>query len=118
LKKSYIYILAFLTGLLPGFFLVFNFMFSDVITLYDRSLSLLVVALAYLVLGAAFGLTDIGSGRMFGLCLCLPAIILALLYSFKETGTVFVNLLYVAAATGAAIAGAVLGTKLSRKRKQ
>lgn len=118
MKKRYIYILAFLTGLLPGFFLVFNFMFSDVITLYDRSLSFLVVVIAYLVLGAAFGLTGTGSGRMLGSCLSLSAIMFALIYSFKETGTVFVNLLYAAAALGAAIAGAMLGARLSRKRKQ
>ncbi len=56
MKKMLGFLLAFLTGLLPGFFLVFNFMFSDVASLYERSLSFLIVIVVYLVLGAAFGL--------------------------------------------------------------
>lgn len=117
MKKSYLCILAFLTGLLPGFFLVFNFMFSDVISFYERGLSFLVVIAAYLVLGAAFGLAKRDSGWKRGLCLSLPAIILAVLYSVTETGTALINLLYAAAAAGAAVTGSTLGSRLSKKHK-
>jgi len=118
LKKSFTYILAFLTGLLPGFFLVFNFMFSDVISLYERGFSFLVVVVAYLILGVAFGLIGHDNGWKPGIWLSLPAIIFALAYSVNEAGTIATNLLYAAAAIGAAVTGAGLGAKFSRKRKQ
>jgi hypothetical protein len=118
LIRKYIYVLAFLTGLLPGFFLVFNFMFSDVISPYERSLSFLVVIAAYLVLGAAFGLIGSKQGWKRGLFLSLPAIIFSLVYSINETGTAALNLMYGATAAAAAVIGASLAAKLSGKRKQ
>jgi hypothetical protein len=118
LKKSYIYILAFLTGLLPGFFLVFNFMFSDVASPSERSLSFLIVIVVYLVLGAAFGLIRHDDGWKRGIWLSLPATIFALVYSVNEAGTIATNLLYAATAIGASVTGASLGAKLARKRKQ
>lgn len=118
MNKVFGSLLAFLTGLLPGFFLVFNFMFSDVISLYERGFSFLVVVVAYLVLGAAFGLIGHDNGWKLGIWLSLPAIIFALAYSVNEAGTIATNLLYAAAAIGAAVTGASLGVKFSRKRKQ
>ena len=111
-------VLAFLTGLLPGFFLVFNFMFSDVISLYERGISFLIVIVVYLVLGAAFGLAGRDNGRKWSIWLSLPAVIFALAYSVNEAGTIVINLLYAAAAMGAAVIGASLGAKLAKKRKQ
>ncbi|MHB1393754.1 MAG: hypothetical protein ACYCYE_11905 [Clostridia bacterium] len=118
MKKVFGFLLAFLTGLLPGFFLVFKFMFSDVASVYERGLSFLVVIIVYLVLGAAFGLAGHDNGWKWGIWLSLPATILALAYSVNETGTIVINLLYAAAAIGAAVTSASLGAKLPRKRKQ
>lgn len=118
MKKTYVYVLAFITGLLPGFFLVFNFMFSDVSSLYERILSFLIVIAAYLVLGTAFGLIGGENGWKRGLCLSLPAVILSLLYSFSEAGTALMNLMYAAAAAIPALISANLGSRLAKKRKQ
>lgn len=118
MKKTYIYILAFLTGLLPGFFLVFNFMFSDIISYYERGLSFLVVIAAYLILGAAFGFIRHGDAWKRGFYLSLPAIILSLAYSISETGTLLLNLMYAAATAIAATTGASLPARLSKKKKQ
>jgi chromate transport protein ChrA len=118
MKRMLVFLLAFLTGLLPGFFLVFNFMFSDVSSQYERVLSFLLVFVVYLVLGAAFGLARHDNSWKLGICISLPAMIFALLYSVNETGTIVINLLYAAAAIGASITGASLGAKLSKKRKQ
>lgn len=116
MKKTLWLILAFATGLLPGFFLVFNFMFSDVISPYERGLSFLVVIVTYLVLGAAFGLTGHDNGRKLGILISLPALILAFIYSIKETGTISINFLYSAAALVSSVTGSSLGSKLSKKR--
>jgi len=118
MKKNIWLIASFVTGLLPGFFLVFNFMFSDIISLYERILSYLVVIAAYIILGAAFGLAAHDMGWKSAVCLSLPAIILVLIYSVKETGTAGINLLYAAAALIPSIISAQLGSKLSRRRKQ
>jgi hypothetical protein len=118
MKKSIWLIAAFVTGLLPGFFLVFNFMFSDVISLNERILSYLVVIAAYLLLGIAFGLAARDMGWKYGICLSLPAIILALIYSIKETGTAGINLLYATAALVPSITGSQLGAKFAGMRKQ
>lgn len=118
MKKAFICILAFVTGLLPGFFLVFNFMFSDVSTLYERIQSYLIVIAAYLVLGTAFGLAGGDKAWKHGLFLSLPAVILSLLYSFNEPGTVMMNLMYAAAAAIPALISAYLSSRLAKKRKQ
>jgi hypothetical protein len=118
MKKSIWFIAAFITGLLPGFFLVFNFMFSDIISLNERILSYLVVIVSYLILGLAFGLAGHDIGWRHGICLSLPAIMLALIYSIKETGTTGINLLYIIAALAPSIIGVQLGARLSRRRKQ
>jgi hypothetical protein len=118
LKKVYLYVVAFITGLLPGFFLVFNFMFSDMSSLYERMLSFLIVLAAYLVLGAAFGLAGGEKGWKCGLYLSLSAVILSLLYSVNEPGTAVLNLMYGAAAAVSAVTSAHLSSKLAKKRKQ
>lgn len=117
MKRSFWLTAAFITGLLPGFFLVFNFMFSDIISLNERILSILVVIVAYLVLGTAFGLTGHGMEWKYGICLSIPAVILAVIYSIRETGTIAMNLLYAAAAIGASAAGTSLGSSLTRKKR-
>jgi len=118
LKKYFWPVTAFITGILPGFFLVFNFIFSDVISLYERILSLLVVVVAYLVLGAAFGLASRDIRLAGGIWLSLPALFLAFIYSFKEVNSAAINLLYSAAALGSSVIGFHLGAKLSRRLKQ
>lgn len=118
MKKGLWAVLAFVIGALPGFFLVLNFMFSDVISPSERSLSFLVVIAAYLVLGAAFGLAGREPGWQLGIWLSLPALIFALVYSLGEAGTLAMNFLYSAAALGSAVIGSHLGSKLSRKQKQ
>lgn len=118
MKKRLWPVLAFLTGLVPGFFLVSNFMFSDVASLYERVISYLVTAIVYLILGIAFGVADSSSGWKPGMWLSLSALIFVFLYSIEETGTLVTNLLYAASAFVFSVLGSWLGGKLSRKRKQ
>lgn len=118
MKKGLWFVLALVTGILPGFFLVLNFMFSDIIASSERGFSFLVVIVVYLILGAAFGLASSDVGWKWGIWLSLPAIILASIYSFSESGTLMLNLLYSAASLGSSAAGSHLGAKLSKKRKQ
>lgn len=108
---------AFIIGMLPGFFLVFNFMFTDIISLYERVYSLLIVTATYLILGIAFGLANRGSRYTGGIWLSLPALILALIYSFKEINAFAVNLLYSSAAFGSSLLGFYAGAKLSGIKK-
>jgi hypothetical protein len=96
--KKYLWSIAeFIIGILPGFFLVFNFMFTDVASISERAFSFLLVLVAYLVLGTAFGLSGINM-RLGGIWLSLPALIFVFLYSFKETDSIIINLLYAATA--------------------
>ena len=118
MKKGLWYGLTLVTGILPGFFLVLNFMFSDVISPSERLLSFLVVIAAYLVLGAAFGLAGGDMGWKLGICLSLPAIAFALIYSLSEIGSFVMNFLYSAASLSSSVIGSWLGSRLSRKQKQ
>jgi len=118
LKKSLWIALALIIGILPGFFLVFNFMFSDIISLNERILSFLIVIAAYLILGAAFGLAGSDIGWKWGIWISLPAVIIALAYSFSEAGTLAMNLAYSASALGSSAISAYLTSKFLRKRKQ
>lgn len=116
--KKYLWSIAeFIIGILPGFFLVFNFMFTDIISVNERAFSFLVVAVTYLILGAAFGLAgaDIKSE---GIWLALPAILFAVLYSFSEVATIVMNLLYTSAVLVFSITGFSLGAKLSKNRNR
>ena len=118
MKKSLWIALAIIIGILPGFFLVFNFMFSDIISLNERILSFLIVIAAYLILGAAFGLAGSDISWRWGIWLSLPAIIIASIYSFSEAGTLALNLAYSASALGSSAMSSFLASKLLRKRKQ
>lgn len=106
----------FLVGILPGFFLVFNFMFTDVTSVYERVFSFLLVSVTYLVLGTAFGLAAYAA-VMPGIWLSLPALFFVLIYSFKEAHSVAINILYAAAALIFSLLGSCLGTRLSKNRR-
>ncbi len=105
-----------LIGILPGFFLVFNFMFTDVTSVYERVFSFLLVAVTYLVLGTAFGLAAYAA-VMPGIWLSLPALFFVLVYSFKETDSAVINILYAATALVFSLLGSRLGTRLSKNRR-
>ncbi len=77
----------------------------------------MIVIVAYLVLGTAFGLTGHGMEWKYGICLSTAAVALVLIYSLKEPGTALINLVYAAAAVGASLAGTGLGSGLSNIRK-
>lgn len=107
----------FVVGILPGFFLVFNFMFSDVISIRERAFSFLLVAVTYLVLGTAFGLAGHAMGPG-GIWLSLPALFLALLYSSREAGLAIMNSAYAFAALATSIAGYRIGARFSINRNR
>lgn len=104
-------------GILPGFFLVFNFMFSDVSSTRERLVSFLLVAAVYLLLGALWGFTG-AHYRCGGLWLGLPALFFALLYSLREADLIAMNLLYAVSSLASGAAGYRAGKHLSREKKR
>ena len=46
---------AFLLGVLPAFFVIFNFLFTDIFTFTDRLLTYVIAAVVYLMFGAVIG---------------------------------------------------------------
>lgn len=113
--KKYLWPLSeLLIGILPGFFLVFNFMFSDVSSTRERVVSFLLVAVVYLVLGAFWGFMG-GDYRCGGLWLGLPSLFFAVLYSLREADLIAINLLYAIFSLVFGAAGHRIGKSLSRK---
>jgi hypothetical protein len=117
LLKKYLWPLSeLLVGILPGFFLVFNFMFSDVSSTSERIVSFLLVATVYLILGAFWGLMG-ADYRCGGIWLGLPALFFAVLYSLREIDLIAMNLLYALLSLAFGAAGHRIGKSLSRKRR-
>ncbi|MGE5676864.1 MAG: hypothetical protein ACM3ZR_02295 [Pseudomonadota bacterium] len=115
--KKYLWPLGeLLVGILPGFFLVFNFMFSDIFGTRERIVSFLLVAVVYLLLGTFWGLTG-ADYRGSGIWLGLPALFFAVLYSLREVDLIAMNLLYALFSLVFGAAGYRIGKSLSRKRR-
>jgi hypothetical protein len=112
-------ILAMLIGIIPGFFIVFNSVFSDSNGSFgERAFTFLLVLLSYGLLGFLLGrLTKI---KPIILCICLsaPAIIILVLYSFKEPGVIWLNLVYTAIVLVSSWFGGYLGDTLRKNKKK
>ncbi len=112
---------AFLIGIPVAFFTVFVSIFSDAGGLEDYIPSVIIIVIAYGLLGFIFGYKFPKSSWMWGVWITLPAIIIVVLYSLKETTRLplhaFFALLPLAASSLAAYQGALMKRrKLSAKK--
>lgn len=112
LKKVLIHLFAFIIGVLPGFFIVFNSIFADSNgSIWERLLTFILVIAIYGVIGFVFGRLSRNSTISLGVALSLPSIILLILYLFKEPQLVGLILLYLIFTIGTSCLGSVLGSK-------
>ncbi|MFL5735358.1 MAG: hypothetical protein ACJ78Q_19540 [Chloroflexia bacterium] len=73
-------------GVLPGFFLVFNAVFSDSGTISEHFVVLVVVFLVYAVLGAVLGAIWPQLPYWLALALAAPAVVLVVWYTVNDSG--------------------------------
>jgi len=112
MKKIIGYILALVIGLLPGFFIVFNSVFTDSSgSLWERVLTFILVIFSYGILGLIFGFIGRETSWKWGLWLSAPAVVILVLYSFKEPGTILLNLLYIVLTLASACLASSLGAR-------
>jgi hypothetical protein len=112
------YLLAVLSGIPPAFFLVFNALFSDVVSPQERLLSFCLIAVTYGALGLVFSFIWPGPSWHWGMWLSLPAFIIVGWYSSREIERLALHLLYLAATVTPACLATLLGARLSARRNQ
>ena len=111
-------ICATLIGVLPGFFLTLNYLFSDSNgLLIERLMSFSVVLIVYGILGFVFGIMRPKGTWHWGIWLNLAAFVLVLLYSFKEPQAILFGLAYLIISFFAASMAAYYGSGYRTKRK-
>ena len=99
--RKAIIIVGFVIGVLPGFFIVFNSVFSDSSgSLYERIFTFMLVIVVYAILGFVFSFIEKRKSRLMGVSLSLPAVIFLILYSFSETTLIGLNILYACLTVG------------------
>ena len=109
MKKIIIATIAFIVGLLPGFFVVFNAIFSDSSgSLNERLITFLLVIVAYAILGFIFGYIEKNKSWLPWVSLSAPAVIILVLYSFKETNLIGLNFLYACLTIGSSWLGSFI----------
>jgi len=107
MRKAIITILAFIVGLIPGFFIVFNSVFTDSSgELNERIFTFILVIVVYVILGFIFGLIEKGKSWVVWVSLSMPAVIILVLYSFKESTLLGLNILYACLTLGSSWLGA------------
>ena len=96
MKRIFGYILAFIIGIVPAFFLVFNYLFTDSSGNFsERLITFIIVAIAYGLLGFAFGFFGKKTSLGWGIILSSPAIIIAFLYALREKQIILLAISYV-----------------------
>ncbi|MEL1135512.1 hypothetical protein AAC978_10030 [Desulfitobacterium sp. THU1] len=109
MKKVFWYLIAFLLGILPGFFIVFNSVFSDPSgNISERLVTYLLVIVSFGVLGFLLGRTR-ENPWMMGTMLSLFSIIILVFYLFKEPGSLLLILSYLVLTFVSSYLGAKLG---------
>lgn len=118
MRKIIIAILAFIVGLIPGFFIVFNSVFSDSNgSLNERLFTFLLVIVVYVILGFIFGVIEKSNSWITWASLSLAAIIILVLYSFKETTLIGLNILYACLTVGSCWLGSYLEVSFKKTNR-
>jgi hypothetical protein len=113
------YLLAFLVGLPPAFFIVFNAVFSDSSgAVGERLVTYLLTVGAYGLLGLLFGFLAPAASWRWGVALAAAAVLWMIVYSFREPGIVLLNLSYAIVSLLSASLAAKGGALLARARRK
>ncbi|MCX7749442.1 MAG: hypothetical protein N2645_21500 [Clostridia bacterium] len=116
MKKFLGHVLAFLLGILPAFFIVFNSIFSDSSgSVLERLFTFGLVILVYGILGFIFGFISSAETWKWGISLSLPAVFIVLLYSSKELQNLLFNIFYGVLCIGGGCLFSGLGARLKTK---
>jgi hypothetical protein len=106
-----------LAGLFLSFFVVLNFMFTDMGGIFERAVSFAITAVAYGIVGVIAGIIRPRKWRMAAVLLTFPALLITLWYSFREMGTLWVNLIYFTVAAAFVFLGAYLSSRIRLGKK-
>lgn len=113
MRKVIIALAALIVGVIPGFFIVFNSVFSDSNgSVVERLFTFLLVFVAYASLSFIFGLFDKRKSWMTWVSLSASAIVILALYSFKEITQIGLNSLYALLVIGASWLGSFARDRL------
>jgi|GEM_PF-542062 len=101
MRRLLMSIYVFIVGLIPGFFIVFNSVFSDSSgSLNERLFTFLLVIVVYVILGFIVGFIPRSTSWQLWAILSAPAVMILGLYSFKETTLIGLNTLYACLTVG------------------
>ncbi len=107
---------AVLLGVVWGFFVAFNAVFSDVFGTTAYVQAMFYVLGAYALLGIAFGLVWPERSWRWAVWLTPPAAVMLVLYTFSEAGTAGWNLTVLALCVAGAALGGLAGAGLRTGR--
>jgi len=108
-------IFVFIVGLIPGFFIVFNSVFSDSSSsLNERLFTFLLVMVVYVILGFIVGFIPRSTSWQLWVILSAPAVMILGLYSFKETTLIGLNILYACLTVGSCWLGSFVRERLRK----
>lgn len=108
---------AVLIGVLPGFFIVFNAVFTDATSIWQHLISFLLIIAVYGVLGCILGYAMPEGRKALAIALALPGVAFLTLYTFHEYENILLHV-FVFLLTGAsAYVGAELGASIKIHKK-
>jgi hypothetical protein len=110
------YLLALALGLLAGFFVVFNSVFSDGGDVGERLMTYGIVIVVYGSFGFLFSLARPAKTKLWVALLSAPAILILILYTFSEPQAIMLHLSYLLLTPAAAHAGAAAGSAIRNKK--
>lgn len=110
MKRILVFLSAFIVGILPGFFIVFNSVFTDSNgSIWERIVTFMLVIVVFSVLGFFFGRLSKEKSIMLGIMLSLPSMILLMLYLIKVPSLWGFILIYLVLTIGTSCFGSTLG---------
>lgn len=105
-------------GVLFGFFIVFNAIFSDVFSWRDRLLTFIMVIGVYGITGILYGYFAPIRSWQWGLWLGAPAVLFVVLYSLLELERIGLHFTYILLTLAGGCGGAYLGSNFRQKNRQ
>lgn len=119
MKKVTQYFLVFIIGVLPGYFVIFNSIFTDSSgSVSERLLTFLLAVVSYGIPGAILGFMGPATSWRWGVWLTLPALAIVLLYSFREPALMLLNFSYIILAFASGAAAAYMGASFALRKKE
>ena len=112
------YLLAVLVGIPLAFFLVFNAIFSDGVSILERFLTFVLIIISYGILGLVFGFIWPKHSWRSGIGISITAFLIVGWYSFRETQHLPLHFSYLVVTAASACLAALAGTWLSVRRRQ